>query len=73
MLRQKRLRLKHQNCIKRNIKGKVNRYLPEEAWSSLSKGEKAATNKAKAKGNSKGKQFVKQPKKIAKKTKKSRM
>jgi hypothetical protein len=34
----------------------------------LSKGEKAATNRAKAKGNSAGKQFVKQPKKIAAKT-----
>lgn len=43
------------------------RYLPEAAWNSLSASEKAATNKAKAKGNSKGKQFVKQPKGIAKK------
>jgi len=43
------------------------RYLPEAAWGSLSAGEKAATNKAKAAGNSKGKQFVKQPKNIAKK------
>lgn len=41
------------------------RYLPESAWGSLSSGEKAATNKAKAAGNSKGKQFVKQPKTIA--------
>ena len=48
-------------------KGKK-RYLPDAAWKSLSKSEKAATNKAKAKGNKKGKQFVKQPKKIAKKT-----
>jgi len=31
--------------------------------------KKAATNKAKAKGNAKGKQFVKQPKAVAKKTK----
>jgi len=45
-------------------KGKK-RYLPEAAWSSLTSGEKAATNKAKAKGNSAGKQFVKQPKNIA--------
>lgn len=43
------------------------RYLPEAAWGSLSAGEKAATNKAKSAGNSKGKQFVKQPKNIAKK------
>ena len=44
------------------------RYLPEKAWSSLSKSEAAATNKAKAAGNAKGKQFVAQPKSIAKKT-----
>jgi hypothetical protein len=48
-------------------KGK-RRYLPDAAWKSLSPAEKAATNRAKAKGNRKGKQFVKQPKKIAKKT-----
>ena len=48
-------------------KGKL-RYLPEAAWNALSPAEKAATNKAKAKGNKAGKQFVKQPKKIAKKT-----
>lgn len=52
-------------------KGKK-RYLPEAAWSSLSPGEKAATNKAKAEGNRKGKQFVKQPKTIAKKASKFR-
>jgi hypothetical protein len=52
-------------------KGKK-RYLPEAAWASLSPAEKAATNKAKAAGNAKGKQFVKQPKAIAKKTAKSR-
>ena len=49
-------------------KGKK-RYLPSAAWSALTPAEKAATNKAKAKGNAKGKQFVKQPKAIAKKTK----
>ena len=43
------------------------RYLPEKAWAALSPAEKAATNKAKAAGNAKGKQFVKQPKSIAKK------
>ena len=48
-------------------KGKK-RYLPDAGWKALSKGEKAATNRAKAKGNRQGKQFVKQPKKIAKKT-----
>lgn len=47
-------------------KGKK-RYLPEAAWAALSPSEKAATNKAKAAGNKKGKQFVKQPKSIAKK------
>jgi hypothetical protein len=47
-------------------KGKK-RYLPEKAWAALSPAEKAATNKAKASGNAKGKQFVKQPKSIAKK------
>lgn len=49
-------------------KGKK-RYLPEAAWNALSPAEKAATNRAKAKGDKAGKQFVKQPKKIAKKTK----
>ena len=48
-------------------KGKK-RYLPAAAWSALSPAEKAATNKAKAAGNKKGKQVVKQPKSIAKKT-----
>ena len=49
-------------------KGKK-RYLPDKAWDALSASEKAATNKAKAAGNKKGKQFVAQPKKIAKKVK----
>lgn len=48
------------------------RYLPDAAWKSLSPAEKAATNKAKAVGNAKGKQFVAQPKKIAAKTAKHR-
>lgn len=48
-------------------KGKK-RYLPDAAWKALSPGEKAATNKAKAAGNKKGKQFVAQPKNVAKKT-----
>ncbi len=43
------------------------RYLPKEAWSKLSASEKKATNAAKSKGNKAGKQFVKQPPKIAKK------
>ena len=49
-------------------KGKK-RYLPDKAWKALTPGEKAATNKAKAAGNKKGKQFVAQPKNIAKKVK----
>jgi hypothetical protein len=49
-------------------KGK-RRYLPKAAWSALTPSEKAATNRAKAKGNKKGKQFVKQPKRIAQKVK----
>jgi nitrate reductase cytochrome c-type subunit len=49
-------------------KGKK-RYLPEAAWNALTPAEKAATNKAKSKGNKAGKQFVKQPPKIAQKTK----
>ena len=49
-------------------KGKK-RYLPEAAWKALTPAEKAATNRAKAKGNKSGQQFVKQPPKIAQKTK----
>jgi len=49
-------------------KGKK-RYLPDKAWNALTPGEKAATNKAKATGNKKGKQFVAQPKGVAKKVK----
>jgi hypothetical protein len=52
-------------------KGKK-RYLPKAAMEALTPAEKAATNKAKAAGNKKGKQFVPQPKKIAEKTAKHR-
>lgn len=52
-------------------KGKK-RYLPDAAWNNLSASEKKATNEAKAKGNKKGKQFVKQPKAVAKKAAKYR-
>ena len=48
------------------------RYLPDAAWKSLSPAEKRATNRAKAAGNRKGKQFVKQPKRIAKKVRRYR-
>ena len=44
------------------------RYLPSAAIKSLSAQEYAATTKAKRERTRKGKQFVKQPKKIAKKT-----
>ena len=44
------------------------RYLPEKARKALSASEYAATTKAKREGTAKGKQFVKQPKEIAKKT-----
>ena len=48
------------------------RYLPEKAIKSLSSKEYAATTKAKRVGTKKGKQFVKQPKKIARKTRRYR-
>lgn len=44
------------------------RYLPKAAIKSLSPQEYAATTRAKREGKAKGKQFVKQPEKIAKKT-----
>ena len=48
------------------------RYLPEKAIKSLSSKEYASTTRAKRKGTKAGKQYVKQPKKIAKKTRKFR-
>ena len=45
------------------------RYLPAAAIKSLSSGEYAATTRAKRQGTKAGKQFVAQPKSIAKKTK----
>ena len=48
------------------------RYLPEKAIKALSSAEYAATTKAKREGTKKGKQFVKQPKSVAKKVKKYR-
>ena len=44
------------------------RYLPSAAIKSLTSAEYAATTRAKRKGKDAGKQFVKQPKNIAKKT-----
>lgn len=43
------------------------RYLPKKAIEKLSASEYAATTKAKREGTKKGKQFVSQPKQIAKK------
>ena len=43
------------------------RYLPTAAIKALTPAEYAATSRAKRKGTKKGKQFVKQPKNIAKK------
>ena len=48
------------------------RYLPEKAIKSLSPAEYAATTRAKREGTAKGKQFVAQPKSIAKKVAKFR-
>ena len=45
------------------------RYLPTAAIKALSPKEYAATTAAKRKGTKAGKQFVKQPKSVAKKTK----
>ena len=48
------------------------RYLPSKAIKALSSSEYAATTAAKKAGKAKGKQFVKQPKNIAKKVKQYR-
>lgn len=48
------------------------RYLPEKAIKALSPSEYSATTAAKRKGKKQGKQFVPQPKGIAKKTAKYR-
>ena len=44
------------------------RYLPASAIKALTPSEYAATSRAKRKGTAAGKQFVKQPKKVQKKT-----
>jgi hypothetical protein len=44
------------------------RYLPEKAIKSLTSAEYSATTRAKREGTRAGKQFVQQPKRIAKKT-----
>jgi hypothetical protein len=45
------------------------RYLPEKAIKALTSAEYAATTKAKREATAKGKQFAKQPKKVAEKIK----
>ena len=49
-------------------KATAERYLPEKANNALSPAEYAASSAAKRKATRRGKQFSKQPKKIAKKT-----
>jgi hypothetical protein len=44
------------------------RYLPDKVWKKLSPAEKASTNASKAEGDTKGKQFVPQPKGVSEKT-----
>ena len=48
-------------AIRKDSSGKTTtkRYLPDKAWKKLSASEKAATNRKKAAGAKKGKQFVK--------------
>ena len=48
------------------------RYLPEKAIKALSASEYAATTRAKRKGKAAGKQFVAQPKSVAKKVRSHR-
>jgi hypothetical protein len=57
-----------ENLLLRGRKATGERYLPESAIKSLSPAEYAATSRAKRAGKAKGKQFVKQPKSIARKT-----
>lgn len=52
-------------------KGKK-RYLPQKAWKALSKSQIRRTNETKLQGYEKGRQFVKQPKDIAKVSKRFR-
>ena len=54
-------------------KEKHSRYLPKKAREHLTVGEKIATDRAKNQGTKKGKQWVKQPEKIAQKTAKYRI
>lgn len=53
-------------------KKKKSRYLPKKARDALTPAEKRATNRKKVKDTKAGKQFSKQPKKVAAKTRKYR-
>ena len=64
-----KLRTKSGKPSTQGSKATGERYLPEKAIKSLSAEEYAATSRAKRKGTKAGKQFVKQPKRVAKKTK----
>lgn len=44
------------------------RYLPADAWAHLTDDEIRRTNRAKRRGHSRGKQWVKQPSDVARKT-----
>ena len=59
-------------CGTSKNKKRPDRCLPMAKAKSLSKSERAATARKKKAGGKKGKQFVKQPKKIAAKTRKFR-
>ena len=50
----------------------VKRYLPDKAWKSMTKEEKAAANRSKDAGDKKGKQHVPLPKSVKKKVDKYR-
>jgi hypothetical protein len=54
------------NTGKASLKG-GGRYLPDAAWSALSKGEKAAVSRSKNKATKSGKQVSKMSKRIARK------
>lgn len=55
----------------RKSEGKL-RYLPSAAWDALTEDERRRTNRAKRRGSERGKQWVPQPKDVAKKTRQFR-
>ena len=65
-------RTKSGNPSTQGPKATGERYLPEKAIKALSSKEYAKTTAAKRKGRKAGKQFVKQPKTVAKKVRKYR-